>query len=100
MLITLGAGVAGMGYKPGERGVGGCKGRRRENGVGGGGGNGGMGGIGGWDDGDLVLAPRTRAGVTSYWGGRGRRGGGVGIVVVARRNILAISRNALAVGDP
>ena len=101
-LITLGAGVAGNGYKPGERGVGGCKGRRRENGVGGGGGKGGIGGICGRKDGDLVLAPRTRAGVTSLGGGVGGRvGGGVtGMVVVALLKILAISKNALAVVDP
>ena len=101
-LITLGAGVAGNGYKPGERGVGGCKGRRMENGVGGGGGKGGIGGICGRKDGDLVLAPRTRAGVTSQGGGVGGRvGGGVtGKVVVALLKILAISKNALAVVDP
>ena len=101
-LITLGAGVAGRGYKPGDLGVGGNNGRRRENGVGGGRGKGGIGGMGGREDRGLVLVPRTRAGVISIGGGGGRvgGGGGAGVVAVARFKILAISKKALAVVDP
>ena len=103
---TLGAGVAGRGYKPGDREEGGSKGRRRENGAEGGGGKGGIGGIGGGEDIGPVLAPRTRAGAISLVGGRAGGGGwrdgveATGVVVVARFKIVAISKKAFAVVEP
>ena len=107
---TLGVVVAGKGYKPGDLGVGGSRGRRMDNGVGGGGGKGGMGSIRGGVDIDPVLAPRTRAGVISTvgengegcWGGGGWEitGGVVFVGVVVRFKILAISTKASVVVDP
>ena len=104
--VTLGVVVAGRGYRPGDLGVGGSKGRRRENGVGGGGGKGGIGGVGGGENIGLVLAPRTLAGAICLVGGKVGGGGwqdggeATGVVVVARFKIVAISKNALAVVEP